>query len=368
MKENLHIAMLLGSVRFGGGERVLERLMLDLLKRGDRVTILTYRNEWESYVSELQGNVEVVSLRHLPTLRRKAVSFLEMRRLLRQLRPDVLLTFEQILAETAVPAARSAGIPTVVSERCDPRWYPVKKIHRLWRSLTFRLADRIVFQTEDVKKYFPGAISRKGVVIPNPILDENLPEPLPAESRRKEIVAIGTLSPVKNFGSLIRSFSAMEDKSWRLTIYGEGPEREALRRVAEKCGVSDRVNLPGNVERVVDHIREASVMVISSRSEGLPNALIEAMAMGLACVSTDFASGGARWLFSHGAGMLVEVDPRQRGSEEVDEPFERRLTIALNTLIGTPAELRRLQQAGPAVRELLRADKVVSQWRDAIQF
>lgn len=361
------VAMLLGKVRHGGGERVLARLAHDLADNGHRILIYSYYPDWGEEVASLGPEARFVLLRQWPSMANKVRATREIVSRLRQDRPDVLLTFVLNWAETAVPAARMAGVPTVVSERCDPRVSPTRTTRRILRRLTFRLATAVVFQTPEVRDWFGGRVARKGAVIPNPILDRDLPEPLPAGEREREIVMAGRMDHTKNYGSALRAFAAMRAKDWRLTIYGDGPDRRELESMASELGVADRVRFAGNVERVVDHIGKAAIYLLSSRSEGMPNALIEGMAMGLACISTDFASGGARALITPGRdGLLVEVSPKELPLRTPDPALEARLTEALDRLAGDSPLRERMQKEAPAIRQRLEAGKVIAQWQRLI--
>lgn len=117
-----------------------------------------------------------------------------------------------------------------------------------------------------------------------------------ASTRDKEIVGVGTLRWHKDFGSLIEAFSrlAKVHSDWRLTILGEGPDREKLAALSDKLGISDRVSMPGSVSReeLRDTLQRASIFALSSVTEGIPKALLEAMASGCACVSTDVGDCG----------------------------------------------------------------------------
>ena len=361
------IAMLLGAVSFGGGERVLERVAKDLLERGESLIIYTYRREWLDAIADLGDRAEVRLLKKRPTMLRKPASFIEIRRALQQDRPDLLLTFEQELAETAIPAARSLGVPTIISERCDPRFFPARKIHRALRRLTFSLADAIIFQTPQVRDWFGPRLARKGTVIPNPILDRNLKDPVPWEKRDRLIVSAGSLDTLKNQASLIRAFGRLEAEDWRLVIYGEGESRPELEKLVRELGLQGRVILPGKVSRVVDHIAYARIFVLTSRCEGLPNALTEGMAMGLACISTDFPSGGARMLIEPGRnGLLVESDTRRRPVSEPDERLERRLVEAMRSLIRDDSLARRLGESAVEVRQRFAAPQIIDRWQRLI--
>ena len=142
---------------------------------------------------------------------------------------------------------------------------------------------------------------------------------------RKEIVTVGRLEPQKNQKLLINAFSELAKKfpDYTLVIYGEGSLRKKLEKYIESKGLKDRVFLPGAKNNIQEYIKDASLFVLSSDYEGIPNALIEAMAIGLPCVSTDCSPGGARELITNGEnGVIVEC----RNSNELATAMARLLT------------------------------------------
>ena len=117
-------------------------------------------------------------------------------------------------------------------------------------------------------------------------------------NEKKEIVSVGRLEPQKNQKLLIESFSMLAEElsDYNLVIYGEGSLRKELEAFVESKGLTNRVFLPGAKSGIQNYIKDASLFVLSSDYEGIPNALIEAMAIGLPCVSTDCSPGGAKEL------------------------------------------------------------------------
>ena len=352
MKKN--IAFLVGNLAFGGGERMLWMLMRELTRRGYDISIYSYNEDWQT---QTEFN-DVHILKVLPTAKNKLISYFELKKTLAEYRPDCIISFSLSLIETAVWAARANGIPIICSERCDPAEVPdpgKRDIHRLLRRLSFRYASGVVFQTEDVQKYFSKAIQKHSVVIPNPVIDNDLP--CYGESDiEKKIVSSGRLSPEKNFEMLIRAFAALGNNEYTLTIYGDGPLRTNLEKLIDDLGISSRVFLPGRVERVVDYIAKGDIFVMPSNHEGMPNSLIEGMAMGLAPVSTDFASGGARALIKNGVnGFLVPV-----GDTDA-------LTNVLKDLIDNPNKKKNIKAEAIKIRETHSKDLILAKWVDYIE-
>lgn len=306
----MRIGFLVGNFSSGGGERMQNMLMQEFTRRYHNVNVYTWNSAWASYDNPLSYNICILS--NPPKGLGKYKAYKELKWKLREDSPDCIIVFSLALAEVGAFAARSLGIPCICSERVDPHVLPVSRLHRFLRNVTYRVAAGVVFQTVEVKNYFCKQISRKGVVIPNPVMDDDLPQPI--LDCRKEIVAIGRLSEEKNFALLINAFSEALPSlaDYRLRIFGDGPLHDELSKQIVALSLEERVRLEGRVERVVDYVCGADIFVLSSIHEGMPNALIEGMAMGLACVSTDFLSGGARAIVTDKEnGLLIPVNDKE---------------------------------------------------------
>ena len=170
------------------------------------------------------------------------------------------------------------------------------------------------------------------------------------------VLAVGRLVPQKGFDILIQSFASSQarNKQWKLIILGEGVERSSLHALIEKEGLQRQIELPGVVSEPWKWFNRARVFVLSSRFEGFPNALIEAMAMGCPTVATDCHSGPSE-IIRHGHnGMLVPVD-------DIDA-----LTAALDDLTEHPNRSEQLALEAMQVRKKFSADHVMAQWEELI--
>lgn len=349
------IAILANSaVSFGGGERILGMIIDQLKERGYDICLYSYGEEWRNEQSRF-GSLRI--LKEVPVLGHKYKAYRELVGALRKDKPGCLICFSLAFGEVAVWAARKVGVPFLTSERCDPWRFPVpgkESVHRWLRMVTFRMASGIVFQTEQVQGFFPNSITAHSKVIPNPIIDNNLPEP--RLKGDKVIVSVGRFSDQKRHDLLIEAFAALPaGHGYTLKIYGEGPLQGELERQISRLGLNDSVKLMGQAKRVVDHLGEADIFVLTSDHEGMPNALIEGMAMGLACISTDFASGGGRHLIKDGEnGLLIPVGD------------VKAMTAAMNRLITDPELKAKLRRNAPSIRESHSKDIIIPLWIDYI--
>lgn len=205
----------------------------------------------------------------------------------------------------------------VLLERNAPKQDRLSWKSRFLRKLLYRRGDAFVFQTPDAMKFYSEPIQRKGVVIGNP-LKEGLP--YRSSEPKKEIIAIGRLEKQKNYFVLLRAMKIITEQSpeYCLRIFGEGPCRSEIVSMIKKLKLEEKVYLEGFCDNVHDRIRNSDIFVMSSDYEGLPNALMEAMAMGFPVVSTDCPCGGPKMLIGNDEnGILVPVNDSNSLAEAI---------------------------------------------------
>lgn len=275
---------------------------------------------------------------------------------LKRIKPDVLVTMGVPGALFDVPACVGLGIKHIISERNDPAHFGGSTITRIVSRLLMRKADGFVFQTRDAQVFYGGEIAKRSMVIPNPLfIGDDYPDTQYVGEREKAIVTTGRLNKQKNHPLLIRAFKriAEEFPEYKLVIYGEGPERQNDEALISELGLQERVLLPGTINDVPAKIYKSSLYVLSSDFEGMPNALMEAMALGLPCISTDCPCGGPRELIHKGYnGMLVPVDD------------EKALTEAMLYMLKHPDEAKAMGREAMKIRETHSTDRICQQWYD----
>ena len=346
----------------GGAERQLIHIAEHLAAAGDRVMIVTWASPQVPDAYPLPANLERLHLRRREP-RRKAAriaatasTWLKLVNLIRRTRADIIISFSDVSNMLSTLASRATGVPIIVSIRADPDAVYALKPH--WRRpalATYRRANTVVVQTEALAGWCQAVCGRAAVVIPNMMVLKS-PVRSPMSGRERRVVSLASLDPRKGHDVLIRAFARArrEAGDWTLRILGEGTERGRLEQLAAEEGIADRFELPGFDHSVADVLDRSSVFALASRFEGFPNALIEAMAMGMAAVATDSRYGPAD-IIDHGRnGLLVAVD-------DVDG-----LADALAQLM-TDEELReRLGAAARSVRERYSPGTIMSLWRDTI--
>lgn len=297
----------------GGAERVTAALMNELCNEAEIHLITTYRTgEEQEYLTDKR------IIRHRIWEERKLwigtvldrVRFL--RKTITEIDPYCVVSLATPRTATLITAAMfGKRIPLILSERNDPNRFPEEKLIRGFRLVNYYLCSGLVFQTHDARDYFPKCISKKSVVICNP-LTGNLPPRYDGE-RERRIINCCRLVPQKNLDLLIEAFSdiAQEYSDVSLVIFGEGSERQRLEKKIQDSGLADRVYLPGYSDDIYTEMRSCTMFVSSSDYEGISNSMLEAIALGVPTISTDCPVGGAREAIQDGVnGVLVPVGDR----------------------------------------------------------
>ena len=299
----------------GGAERVSLALAQYISSKGIEVVLLTSTVASIEYdvPSSLQRIVLDKEVKSSNKVMRLPQLINAMRRTIKENKIDTVLIMGVPLCLFAIPGCKRTGAKVVVSERNDPTHFEGKKIVQKLSRWFMKRADGYVFQTRDAQSFYRGMFNTDGVVIPNPLLVENLPVTFDGE-RKKTIVSAGRFIPQKNQKLLIESFNEIKAAipDYKLVLYGDGALRKVFEEFISTHNLQGRVEMPGNVADLPEKIMDAGLFVLPSNFEGMPNALIEAMAMGIPCISTDCPCGGPKDLIHNGEnGILVSVADKE---------------------------------------------------------
>lgn len=300
----MKVVLVTAGMAGGGTERVIAVLANYLIEKKHAVTILmTSRDD---VVYELHEDVRVVAIGKStggsPIKRVKRI--LDLRQYFRQDKSQVIVSFGTETNLFSLLAHVGLKNKIIVSERNDPNQCGYPHL----RNLVYRMADRLIFQTEEARLCFPKKIAERGVVISNP-LAKNMVSGFTGE-RSHDIVAVGRLEPQKNHKMLLRAFALFHRKypDYRLVLYGEGFLLEKLKALTGELCIADKVIFAGFAQEVEKKIQDAAMYVLSSDYEGISNSLMEAMALGLPVVSTDCPIGGSGLLITDKEnGLLTPV-------------------------------------------------------------
>ena len=348
----MDVTFVVSALHGGGAERVIATLANYMAGRDDNVTILMTAGD--EVVYRLQENVRLISIGQasggnpLVQLKRLAA----MRRYFKAHRQSHIVSFSTTINLFTIIASLGLGMDVIVSERNDPNRFHQKRL----RDMIYALGGRFVFQTEEAGKCFSEKIRERSSVIPNPIR-AGLPEVYTGE-REKKIAAAGRLEPQKNHRLLLEAFAGFHENfpEYTLHIYGKGKLEQELRAYATELHVESHVVWEGFREDILERIRSYSMYVLSSDYEGISNSLMEAMALGLPCISTDCPIGGSALCIQDGEnGRLTPIgDARalQEAMESIAQDSDRSETIG---------------QRAAGIRERFSEEKICERWRSFVE-
>jgi glycosyltransferase involved in cell wall biosynthesis len=323
------IGLLVPSLEMGGAERVASTLANRWAQLGHEVTLMTFADP-HSDAFELGSNVRRVVIGGAqtrpglwPALRKNALRWHRVRQHLLTAQLDVAVSFLNVPNSCLALAGLGTRTVCIGSERSYPPAETFSAAEKWARWLMYGALDAVVAQTEDTAAWLRVHTRAKTVVaIANPVqlpLPSTQPCVNPQQWLRADarvMVAIGRLNEGKRFESLIRAFAQActgphdghrEVRHWQLVILGDGPLHGSLQTLVSMLGLKDRVCLPGRVGNVGDWLARADAFAMTSRYEGYPNALLEALASGVPAVACDVLTG-PRELIQHGVNGLLVPD------------------------------------------------------------
>jgi len=347
-----HVLFTASSLGCGGAERVLTTIANELINRYEKVTVVLISGLGDMAYS-LDERIRIVDCSKSDGNRiaRAIGLYGNLRKTIKRERPDRVISFLNTVNMYTIAAMIGISIPLIVSERNDPASDPPVRMKRLMRSILYLLSNGFIFQTKRAQGYFSKSIQKRSRIICNPVIGEIPPEF--TGERKKEIVSVGRLCGQKNHRLLIKAFSEISEEfpDYILTIYGEGALRADTEGYIESLGMTGRIFLPGRSDDVLQKINSSAMFVLSSDYEGMPNALIEAMCLGLPCIATDCPCGGPEFLIQNGVnGILTAVKD------------ESELAGNMKKLFLDPAYAQRLGNHAKALRDKLSVERITLQY------
>lgn len=328
----------LGSLGKGGAERVISNLCNNFKDKIDIVVATTITSD-KSY--SIPENVQIFSLdennkTNENFLKRNSKRIKKLENVIKIEKPDLIVSFLPEPSFRVLLLKNKYKIPTIVSVRNDPKVEYKGYLNKIVAKLLYPKADGFVFQTEEAQQYFSKKIQKKSVVIPNPINSDFLITPYDG-IREKEIVTVGRLTEQKNQKLLIEAFSKINNEfpDYTLSIYGDGHLKEELQNHINELRLENKVFLKGIIDNVKEEIYKKALFVLSSDYEGMPNSLMEALALGIPSISTDCPCGGPRFLINDNKdGKLVpvkNVELLSKAMEEVLKDKELQQQFSINS-------------------------------------
>ena len=285
---------------------------------------------------------------------------LRLRQFVKEEKPDVLIAFAKKANYRALLATIGMKQKVVACVRTNPAGHYDRPGDFFQIRLLFRRAAGVVFQTKGQRDFFPEFVKNKSVVILNPVNSKYIGLPR-VTKREKEVVHSGRIVYFKNHELLIRAFARVHEKhpDYVLKCYGsdsgDGTWEKAERCIKE-LGAQDYVKLMGGSDELEKQLPKASVYAFTSDWEGLPNAVLEAMAMGLPVVATDCPCGGPATVIRDGEnGLLIPV-----GDEDA-------LVKGINRLIEDRDLAEQLGENARKISEIASSKAIFKQWKDYLE-
>jgi len=358
---NQKIAFLIPSLEAGGAERVVATLSNSICANFDVTIIVLYKSE---IFYELNKNINIIFctdiykpihnvfksiLIHLKFIRKNYS-------IIRTNDIKVLIGFMTTPNIYAILVSKLANISCLISERVHPNFTQASKIWFLFRKLIYPYTDYLIVQTKEIAHYFSDFINEEKIkIILNP-LNPSLIKKINNKTERENIILnVGRLDYQKNQDLLIKAFANISNKNWKLILVGDGNKKHSYLALINELKINDSVELVGNIEDVSLYYNKSKIFAFSSRYEGFPNALTEALAFGLACISTDCPSGPTDLINNGENGFLIPVENQSE--------LEMKLQLLMND-----DKLRSdFSEKAKLGTEIFESDFVAKQWQELLQ-
>ena len=301
----------------GGAERAISRFASELSELGYRIGLLIFKRQEDEYL--VSSGVKIFSFSNkysedvgnviTRTLRRKK----EIHQVLKQFMPDCVIPFLEPIVRETYFASRGLGIPIVATLRDTPQVTSFLK--RILRTYVYNKSNAIFLQSKAQVQYVAKKNRKKCFIVPNPVSDDFI-EAMKNRSYRtqiRRIVSVGRLAEQKNYPLLIRSIEKTHRNypELKLIIYGEGECKDLLRDIIDSLNAEEYIILKGRTNDLAQELLNSDLFIMTSNHEGMPNALMEAMATGIPCISSDCPTGPKELLGKNERGILFE-----KGSEK----------------------------------------------------
>lgn len=356
----MHLALLISSLDAGGAERVLTDLSYYWVSQGHQVTLFTLAAPTAKPFYAVDVRINLIQLnqaqnessffKRMGNILKRVVC---LRKALRTLKPDVILSFVDMMNVTTLVASAGLKIPVIVSERIDPHFHPIPLLHKKIRAFLYRFAHRVIVQTTNAASYFGNNLQGIIQIIPNPV--KSAKDHKIFTFTVQSIITVGRLTKQKGHTTLIHAFTRLHRQypGIRLTIYGEGAERNNLQALIHSLNLQEKVALPGTIQKIHQKLSEADLFVFPSLYEGFPNALAEAMAVGLPVIASN-CSGNVDLVRDPINGRLFPVGDVEK------------LATLMEELLNDPCQRKRLGEQAQAICTRFHPDDVFKLWDEVI--
>lgn len=355
MTKNRNITIFISSLTGGGAERVSCNLANYLSNKDYNVTLITMSDVKDTYI--LSDKVKRIYLLHQNERKNKIHDFLLRYKRLKEIvknDKDCFCYIVMLPKTTAILMSlkKYTKAKIIISDRVNPENYGL--IDKFLMKKSAKKADTLVVQTDAIAKYYQG-ISKNIVIIPNAV-NYDILKIKRASKIDNKIVSVGRLTPQKNYPMLIKAFANFykNHKEYVLEIYGDGPLKNDLINLTKELNITKVVKFIGYQDNVLSLINNAKMFVLTSNYEGMPNALIEAMTIGIPCIATDCDGGGSKYLLSNNNGILINKD-------SIDE-----LVSAMERIISDDKQVNIMLNNSNAFIKTLYPENIYASWESTI--
>ncbi|WP_421804066.1 glycosyltransferase family 4 protein [Flagellimonas sp.] len=352
----MRIDLMMNSLPSGGAERVMSLLINGLAFKNHNVRFITF-NEGQAF--EIVKQVERIKLHNGKIKNHTIRSIFNLFKFYRikSNRPDVLISFLPDNNLIAICVGKMLGIKVIVSEHTNHLVEVDKKTKWIQKNL-YRYADATTVLTKFDKEYF-SKFGAKVSVMPNPL---NLPDKLKGFTKREKVIlAIGGLDryKIKGFDNLLNLIQPVlkENPNWSLKIVGHGEKgMQFLKHLTKKLNLENHVNFTGFHDDVQSLMQNSQIFVLTSRHEGLPMALMEALSNGMACISYDCTSGPRDLIRNNINGLLIE-----------DQNITK-MQASIISLIQNDSLREKLAHNAPDSVKPYKLENIINRWEKLIKF
>lgn len=354
-----NILFLTNSMGFGGAEKMIAFVANSLSDRGHSCVMINM-NEAPNYVNNHRQKLkENIKLYDLDFSNAKILHKIKsIKEIAIKEKSDIIVAFTFLPNFIAKIVALQLRIPSIMSERGDPNKTIPNTLKSKFGLFFINHSKGAVFQTEGSSLFYSKGLKKRGRIIPNPIFTSNEIPMIESSEREKTIVSVGRLdNSQKRYDVMLESFRLFSQvhPDYILKLYGTGTDEEQIKTWAKEKGIIEKIKFMGLTKQPMQDISRDGIFLITSDFEGISNALLEAMAVGLPCVSTDHTPGGARLLIQHGHnGLLAPIGDAKRISE------------CMSIFVQNPALAQKCGREARKVTERFSPNRIAEMWDNYI--
>lgn len=360
MGDNPRVIFVLPSLGTGGAERVVVTLANAICEEYNVTIVSLFKTDsvysFDNRIfRENLANKNITSTNVFSALYNNILLVLKLKRIVKKSNANLLIGFTTTANIIAIIVSKLAGIQCIISERANPYLFNPNKLWTITRKNLYRYASCLIVQSDHSKSYFSRLINQEKIrILPNPLskdIENNRDLTIP---KSNIVLSVGRLDTNKNQKMLITAFAQINAPNWELVLVGDGQRRKELEHLVEQLEITEKVVFTGNIRHTSDYYNKAKIFAFTSRSEGFPNVLIEAMYHGLAIVSTNCDSGPAELIQDGINGYLIPVDDVEA------------LKTKLEELMRDEALRNKLGESAKSKSKNFTLDNVVVDWKELI--